>query len=139
MLINFIIVLSTYYRYQNIRNGNVGGRLSVRVSIDDVSDSQTNQILNLSFGNEKVKKKAAAPNKANTIDISKGSHALCYPTDTRPNGCHSLFSSQGNSNVGLPLLPLPCVSGQPWPYKKFRCTRGHKWKVNFNFPHQLSL
>ena len=60
------------------------------------------------------------------------SHALCFPQDTRPNGCQPLLS-QTNTTTRLKKVssftPLPCVSGSSCPYKKFRCSKGHEWKV----------
>lgn len=66
----------------------------------------------------------------------KDIHALCFPSKTRPNGCQPLLSqgmiskriNSKEEQVQL-LPPLPCVSGLPCPYKKFRCTKGHEWKV----------
>ena len=66
-------------------------------------------------------------------------HALCFPSKSRPNGCQPLLLSQGmltskkrhSSEQVKSLPPLPCVSGQSCPYKKFRCTKGHEWKVSF--------
>ena len=82
----------------------------------------------------------------------KDSHALCFPSKSRPNGCQPLllsqtifdnisFSKKSHSKeeqVKL-LPPLPCVSGLPCPYKKFRCTKGHEWKVSINYMHSMFI
>ena len=66
----------------------------------------------------------------------KDIHALCFPSKSRPNGCQPLLSQGMTSKRSYSkeeqvqlLPPLPCVSGLPCPYKKFRCTKGHEWKV----------